>query len=107
QAPGGDERAPVELEATRDSPLRAQACREELAEQLRLFYVAVTRAVHRCTIAWGATGDSRTAAPFWLLHAAGANDTVTALTAARAGKRDADLRGDLDALRERSGRTIL
>ena len=87
--------------------MRAQACREELAEQLRLFYVAITRAVHRCTIAWGATGDSHTAAPFWLLHAAGTDDTVTALTAARAGKRDADLRGDLDALGERSGGTIL
>ncbi len=96
----------LELEAPSDSPLRMQACREELAEQLRLFYVAVTRAVHRCTIAWGATGDSHTAAPFWLLHAAGTEETVGALKAARNGMRDADLRRELDALVGRSGGTI-
>jgi exodeoxyribonuclease V beta subunit len=104
--PTADDQATLELEAAPDSPLRDQACREELAEQLRLFYVAITRAVHRCTIAWGATGDADTSAPFWLLHAAGTEDTVAALKAARGAKRDADLRRDLDALVARSGGTI-
>jgi exodeoxyribonuclease V beta subunit len=104
--PTAGDQATLELDAARDSPLRDQACREELAEQLRLFYVAVTRAVHRCTIAWGATGDSHTAAPFWLLHAAAGDDTVAALSVARARMRDVDLRADLDALAARSGGTI-
>ena len=104
--PSAGDRATLELEAERGSPLRVQACREELAEQLRLFYVAVTRAVHRCTIVWGATGDSHTAAPFWLLHAPGDADTEDALRAARDRADDVTLRRDLAALVARSAGTI-
>lgn len=104
--PAAHDRATLELEADRLSPLRAQACREELAEQLRLFYVAVTRAIHRCTIVWGATGDSHTAAPFWLLHASPGADTVPALQTERDHMTDATLRRDLDALVARSGGAI-
>jgi exodeoxyribonuclease V beta subunit len=100
--PAAGDRATLELEAERASPLRVQACREELAEQLRLFYVAVTRAIHRCTIVWGATGDSHTAAPFWLLHASRGADTHEALLAERDRTDDATLRRDLDALVARS-----
>jgi exodeoxyribonuclease V beta subunit len=104
--PEAGQRATLELEAEPQSRLRAQACREELAEQLRLFYVAVTRSIHRCTIVWGATGDSHTAAPFWLLHAPPGADTVEALKQARAAADDARLRADLDRLVARSGGTI-
>jgi exodeoxyribonuclease V beta subunit len=105
--PTAKDQATLELEAEGASALRAQACREELAEQLRLFYVAVTRAIHRCTIVWGLTGDSHTAAPFWLLHASQGSDTVTALTAERKKHvTDATLWPDLTALAERSGGTI-
>jgi exodeoxyribonuclease V beta subunit len=104
--PAAGDRATLELEAERSSPLRVQACREELAEQLRLFYVAVTRAIHRCTIVWGATGDSHTAAPFWLLHASPGADTVQALQVERDRMDDAALRRDLDALVARSGGAI-
>jgi exodeoxyribonuclease V beta subunit len=104
--PDAGHRATLELEAELHSRLRAQACREELAEQVRLFYVAVTRSIHRCTIVWGATGDSHTAAPFWLWHAPAGADTVEALKAARGAADDARLRRDLDDLVARSGGTI-
>jgi exodeoxyribonuclease V beta subunit len=48
--------------------LKAQRRREELAENLRLFYVALTRAKRRCYVAWGALKAAETSAPAWLLH---------------------------------------
>ncbi len=104
--PDQDDRPTLELESERGSRLRAQACREELGEQLRLFYVAVTRAIHRCTIVWGMTGDSHTAAPFWLLHATPDADSESQLRAQRDRMSDAVLRADLDDLARRSGGTI-
>lgn len=47
---------------------RDQALLEEQAENLRLFYVAVTRAKHRCYLVWGAFNDANTSAPAHLLH---------------------------------------
>ncbi len=45
------------------------AARETLAENLRLLYVALTRARHRCTIVWGAFNNAETSALGYLLHA--------------------------------------
>ena len=47
---------------------RQQARQEKLAENVRLFYVALTRASHRCYFAWGGVKDAGTSAPSWLLH---------------------------------------
>ena len=47
---------------------RQLARRERLAENVRLFYVALTRASHRCYFAWGGVRDAGTSAPAWLLH---------------------------------------
>jgi exodeoxyribonuclease V beta subunit len=44
------------------------ALQEELAENLRLLYVALTRAVHRCYLAWGAFNSAETSAPAYLFH---------------------------------------
>jgi exodeoxyribonuclease V beta subunit len=44
------------------------AKQEELAENLRLLYVALTRAVHRCYFVWGPFNGSETSAPAYLLH---------------------------------------
>ena len=46
-----------------------QAKVEKLAENVRLLYVALTRAKHRCYFVWGAFNGSATSAPAWLLHA--------------------------------------
>jgi len=55
---------------------RQQALTEELAEDLRVFYVAVTRAKYRCYIAWADVRSEKTendSAMAWLLDFAGAD----------------------------------
>ena len=47
---------------------RHQASREKLAEKLRLLYVALTRAKHRCHVVWGQVSGMETSALAWLLH---------------------------------------
>ncbi|MCZ7564622.1 MAG: PD-(D/E)XK nuclease family protein [Burkholderiales bacterium] len=63
---------------------RRLAAAEELATQLRLAYVALTRARHRCTIAWGRLKDAETSALGWLLHGPGdaSGDPLDALASA-------------------------
>ncbi|VAW88729.1 Exodeoxyribonuclease V beta chain [hydrothermal vent metagenome] len=50
---------------------RLSAIKEELAENLRLLYVAVTRAKYRCYMAWGAVSGVESSALSWLLFGAG------------------------------------
>ncbi len=47
---------------------REQARREEMAESLRLLYVALTRAQQRCYVVWGAIKDAGTSPLAWVLH---------------------------------------
>ncbi len=47
---------------------RQRARVERLAENVRLLYVALTRAKHRCYFVWGGFRDAATSAPAWLLH---------------------------------------
>ena len=47
---------------------RQQARLERLAENVRLLYVALTRAKHRCYFIWGGIKGAGTSAPAWLLH---------------------------------------
>lgn len=44
------------------------AVRELLAENIRLLYVALTRAKHRCYFVWGRFNEAGASAPFYLLH---------------------------------------
>ena len=44
------------------------AMEEEMAENLRLLYVAVTRAIHRCYLVWGPIKGAETSGPAYLLH---------------------------------------
>ncbi len=53
---------------------------ERLAENVRLLYVALTRAKHRCYFVWGGFRDAETSAPARLLHPQPA-DTPDAVTA--------------------------
>jgi exodeoxyribonuclease V beta subunit len=48
---------------------RAMAEKEELAENLRLLYVALTRAKCRVYLVWGRFNGAETSAPAYLLHA--------------------------------------
>ncbi|MEW6514570.1 MAG: exodeoxyribonuclease V subunit beta [Pseudomonadota bacterium] len=47
--------------------LRAAADREDAAEELRLAYVALTRAEHRCILAWGKVNNCARSPLAWLL----------------------------------------
>jgi exodeoxyribonuclease V beta subunit len=58
---------------------RGQAVLEERAENLRLLYVALTRARYRMWMTWGNVNDASLAAPAWLLHRPPVNDALQAL----------------------------
>ncbi|MFH0813982.1 MAG: exodeoxyribonuclease V subunit beta [Pseudomonadota bacterium] len=74
----------------------AQAERELLAENLRLFYVALTRAKNRCYTVWGRFNDAGTSAMAYLFHQAGKMEKEETLD-----KIDATFKGlDDDAIKE-------
>ncbi len=59
---------------------RAAAEREKLAENLRLLYVAVTRAQNRCYLIWGPLPGYKSSAPAYLLHPPPAFDPESVVT---------------------------
>jgi exodeoxyribonuclease V beta subunit len=68
----------VDFGSSQQEAHRRQASREALAEEIRLFYVAVTRAKSHCTFIWGAINQSASSAPAYLFHADGtAEDAVS------------------------------
>ena len=79
---------------------RALAFRERLAENLRLLYVALTRARNRCYLVWGGFKDAGSSAPAWLFHRPGSRtgDLKESLDAHFKSLDDAALRGDLERL---------
>lgn len=84
---------------------REIAAREELAQRLRLLYVAVTRAKHLCHLCWGPIKDAEGSALAWLLHPDTAGDPPASRMAALGPE---DLRADLLALsRETDGNVLV
>jgi exodeoxyribonuclease V beta subunit len=65
---GRTHQATVDFGSAKFEEHLSQACNEELAENLRLLYVGLTRAQSRCYIAWGAVNQAGTSALAWLLH---------------------------------------
>ena len=91
----------------------AQARNELLAENLRLLYVALTRAKHRCYLAWGHINRADTSALAYLLHGGSdqaaanpAEDQTLILKNQFKGKTNADLLEDLGRLEARSQNSI-
>jgi exodeoxyribonuclease V beta subunit len=91
--------------------IRAQ--NEQLAENIRLLYVALTRAKSKCYLAWGRIKAGDSSAPAYLLHGSGhpkldwrSADLVAALDKHVRGKSDADRVEDLNQLAEKSGGSI-
>ncbi len=75
--------------------------KELLAENLRLLYVALTRARHCCTLVWGRFNQAETSAPAYLLHggdAASEGDPVQALAARVKARDEAAMKEDLRVL---------
>ncbi|HOG08018.1 MAG: exodeoxyribonuclease V subunit beta [Syntrophales bacterium] len=79
---------------------RDLALRETLAEDIRLLYVALTRARHRCYLVWGPFKDAGASALAYILHpTAGETGDGTAATEAGATGLDGNaLRRELEAL---------
>jgi exodeoxyribonuclease V beta subunit len=73
---------------------------EERAEALRLLYVAVTRARHRCYLAWGAGKDAGGSSLHHLLHPA------APVVKGQVTLDDGALRADLERLVARSGGSV-
>ncbi|MFO1349266.1 MAG: exodeoxyribonuclease V subunit beta [Gammaproteobacteria bacterium] len=66
--PADGYRAVLDIGSPELDARRPLAKREELAERLRQLYVALTRARHRCYLAWGKLKDAGAAPLAWLLH---------------------------------------
>ncbi len=66
----------LDVDPTTDGKRRSidLATDEQRTEQLRLAYVALTRAQHRCVVWWGAFNDAPTSALASLLHGTPASD---------------------------------
>jgi exodeoxyribonuclease V beta subunit len=106
--PGAGDQPVLDFGSPRQAQLREQATREELAENLRLLYVALTRAKYRCWLVWGCIKDAETAALAWLLHRPQGTqlETVPALVD-QLGKLDADgMRAQLRRLAARAEGSI-
>ena len=74
---------------------RVLQAQEDLAERLRLLYVAITRAKHRCVIHWGPVNQAEGSAAAYLLHQGPDGQPAAARMA---GLDPAGLRADLAAL---------
>ncbi len=66
--PSDGYRGKLDLGSSRIDHHRQQAAEEDFAEELRLVYVALTRARHGCTLVWGAFQDAHKSALGYLLH---------------------------------------
>jgi exodeoxyribonuclease V beta subunit len=51
-----------------DEAALEKAAEEEVSEEARLLYVALTRAMARCYMAWGSVNDSEFTGAAWVLH---------------------------------------
>ena len=86
----------------------ALAEEEALSENLRLLYVALTRARNRCYAVWGRFNQADTSAPAYLFHARRSEAGAKPFESARqfATLEEPALRADLEALRDASGGSI-
>jgi exodeoxyribonuclease V beta subunit len=98
----------LDMGSDRQDPLRDQAAREQLAEDLRLMYVALTRARCRCYTVWGAITGAGGSAPAWLLHerTRGHGGPPAAPGADVEAMADDEIRARLEALAAISGGDI-
>ncbi|HLK12800.1 MAG TPA: exodeoxyribonuclease V subunit beta [Candidatus Binatia bacterium] len=106
--PAEGDRPCLDLGSARQAAARPLACREELAERLRLLYVALTRARERCYVVWAQAKGAETSPLAWLLHQPGVagEDPVGALSDHVRGLTPAAWRADLDRVAARAGGAI-
>lgn len=64
----------LDLSNPMDEDIKRTAEMEILAENMRLLYVAITRAKSKCCLFWGNVNQSETSAPYYLFHYDGVVD---------------------------------
>jgi exodeoxyribonuclease V beta subunit len=99
--PDQDNRVMLELGSDQVKTHRAMAMEEELAENLRLLYVALTRAVYRCYLAWGPFNGAGSSALAWLLHHREGDD-LSDVAKCFKNLSDGEIMADLAPLAEKS-----
>ncbi len=97
---GGDSQFARDLGSENFERNRELAFREKLAENVRLLYVALTRARNRCYVVWGNFRNAGTSAPAWLLHPSGSSsgDLPEQMNSHFKSLDDAAMRGHLEEL---------
>lgn len=103
----GGWRAVLDIGSAEREVLKKQRAREALAEDLRLLYVALTRAEYRCYMTWGIIDRRLDSAVAWLLHEpaeASLPEALDALKDTLKAMSDEALRGHLERIAARSGR---
>jgi exodeoxyribonuclease V beta subunit len=104
--PAANDQAVIDFGSPGLADSREQATLEERAENLRLLYVALTRARYRLYMVWGNIKDADTSAPAWLLHrAAGPSGALSAFSADPHLESGA-MHTDLERLVKRAERNI-
>ncbi|MDF1591212.1 MAG: exodeoxyribonuclease V subunit beta [Desulfobacterales bacterium] len=104
-----DEGMTLDLSADKDAAHLSISARELLAENIRLLYVAITRAKKRCYLAWGRINTAETAPLAYLFHHAPDGpdeDIVAALHREISQKSDAEINRDLHKLAESSAGSV-
>ena len=109
--PAADRRLTLDLGGDDSALSRRYAEAETLSENLRLLYVALTRAKERCYLVWGRINTSETSALAYLFHFRDAGesadpDIIARMKRALKAKSDDDLLQDLETLAARSQATI-
>jgi len=102
---GDDMRLTLDLGSPEMDENLVLAEKEQLAENLRLFYVALTRAKSRCYVVWGRFRDAETSAPAYLLHQPrpwAGGDSVKAIEERFNGLSDARVLRELEALQTKA-----
>ena len=98
-------RLTLDLGSSKMNENRASADKELLAENLRLFYVALTRAKNRCYLIWGRFKDAGTSAPAYLFHHPSPleNENIVNATGERfKGLSDEDIRAEAKSFVEKA-----
>jgi exodeoxyribonuclease V beta subunit len=107
---GADGELTLDIDSEDRDTHRLMAEREALAENLRLLYVAMTRARNRCYLIWGRFREGETSAPAYLFHGARrapGEHEVEGLAARLGEVGDEAMLSDLRALEQASAGAIV
>jgi exodeoxyribonuclease V beta subunit len=94
-------RPTIAVSPYRDGRARSLADTEQLAENVRLLYVALTRAKYRCYLAWGYVNRSETSPLAYLFHQGDGSpgkSILESLAARISGLTDGQMKTELQAL---------